>query len=188
MKRLLSALALLASPAAASDYCHELWYTRNAIMHQAGYCFGSVLGQAVFGTGPCIGKSVTLSPEDNQTVARLRAAEKELSCRVNTKQPHLELDDLFVRRQLWDVPIPDEAESACIGWMGPEVILHAGQGADTPVVGSILPGQTVSYGHWPGAGWTYVTVSPGQGDWRTISGGWMNYERIGEVPCQQYAG
>jgi hypothetical protein len=72
--------------------------------------------------------------------------------------------------------------------MGPEVILHAGQGADTPVVGSILPGQTVSYGHWPGAGWTYVTVSPGQGDWRTISGGWMNYERIGEVPCQQYAG
>ncbi|MEL0436252.1 YARHG domain-containing protein [Phycobacter sp. K97] len=73
---MLIALTLLAGPAAASDYCHDLWYTRNAIMDQAGYCFGSVLGQAVFGTGPCIGKSVTLSPQDNRTVARLRAAEK----------------------------------------------------------------------------------------------------------------
>lgn len=188
MKRTLTALALLTGPASAGDYCDELWYTRNAIMYQAGYCFGSVLGQAVFGTGPCIGTSVTLSPEDTQTVARLRATEKELSCRVDTKQSHLDLDDLFIRRQLWDVPIPEDRQSACIGWMGPDVTLHAGQGSDTPVVGSIMPGQTVSYGHWPDEGWIYVTVSEHGDNMPAISAGWMNYERLGEVPCQDYQG
>ena len=188
MKRLLSALAVLASPALADDICHDLWYTRNAIMDQAGYCFGSVLGQAVFGTGPCTGKSVALSPADSRIVAQLRRAEKRIGCRVNTKQPYLDLDDLFVRRQLWDLPVPDEIPGACIGWLGPQVSLHTGHAENAPVIGYILPGQTVSYEHWPEGGWTYVTVSPGAGDWRTIGGGWLNQQRHGEVPCQDYAG
>ena len=46
MKRLALLCALLASPAAASDVCDDLWFTRNLIMDRAGYCFGSVLGRA----------------------------------------------------------------------------------------------------------------------------------------------
>ncbi|MDE4098813.1 DUF4453 domain-containing protein [Phaeobacter gallaeciensis] len=188
LKSAVACLALFAAPAAAGDFCHDLWYTRNAIMDQAGYCFGSALGQAVFGTGPCIGKSVSLTPQDQQRVAQIQGMERDMSCRVNTKQHHLDLDDLHIRRQLSDLPIPDEIQGACLGWMGPATALHAGHSEASPVIGQILPDDTVSYSHWPDAGWTYVTTSAGHGDWRVKSGGWLNYEKAGEVPCRDFAG
>ena len=157
-------------------------------MDRAGYCFGSALGQAVFGTGPCIGKSVSLTPQDQQRVAQIQGMERDMSCRVNTKQHHLDLDDLHIRRQLSDLPIPDEIQGACLGWMGPATALHAGHSEASPVIGQILPDDTVSYSHWPDAGWTYVTTSAGHGDWRVKSGGWLNYEKAGEVPCRDFAG
>lgn len=72
MKCLVAALSLFAAPVLASDTCHDLWFTRNAIIDRAGYCFGSPLGQAIFDNTGCIGKSVNLPPQDARTVALIR--------------------------------------------------------------------------------------------------------------------
>ena len=48
MRRAAICAFVVAGPAAADERCHDLWFARNAIMDRAGYCFGSVLGQAVF--------------------------------------------------------------------------------------------------------------------------------------------
>ena len=89
MKRLILALILLASPAAAADVCDDLWFTRNLIMDRAGYCFGSALGQAVFDNGNCIGKSVSLSTQLQRQVAEIRELEKQIPCKVDTARTRL---------------------------------------------------------------------------------------------------
>ncbi|MCK5500992.1 MAG: YARHG domain-containing protein, partial [Tritonibacter mobilis] len=70
MKLIVPLLALAAAtPAVAGDYCADLWFTRNAIIDRAGYCFGSTLGQRLFDNGDCIAKSVSLSDADKAKVA-----------------------------------------------------------------------------------------------------------------------
>ena len=185
MKYLVCALCLLAAPAAASDACHDLWYTRNALIDRAGYCFGSTLGQAIFYNGDCTGKSVTLPPQTEQTVAAIRHLEARIGCRVNTNQTFLNLDDLHLRRQLWDLPVLDELQSACLGWIGSAVGLRAGHRRDAPVIGQIRSGDHVKYGHPPVGSWTYVTTSGP--DWRVVSGGWLDMSAVQEN-CRDIAG
>ena len=75
MKFLVVALSLLASPALASNACHDLWFTRNAVIDRAGYCFGSPLGRAVFNNAGCTGKSVSLPPQAQRMVAQVKEME-----------------------------------------------------------------------------------------------------------------
>ena len=177
-------LLLTASPAFASDICNDLWFSRNAVMDRAGYCFGSPLGQAVFDNRDCTGKSVTISASNQRVVADLQRAERRLGCKVNTKARRLQLYDLSIRRHLMDQPVRDEFESACLGWIGPVIPLRAGTDARRPVIGAIQPGDYVSYAHIPRQGWTYVTVT--DGNRRLKSGGWLDLA----VPeqCAQFAG
>ena len=70
MRALTLLLFLIASPAAASDVCHDLWFTRNLIMDRAGYCFGSMLGKATFDNSDCTGKNVSLDAGDQLMVNR----------------------------------------------------------------------------------------------------------------------
>ncbi|KIC34946.1 DUF4453 domain-containing protein [Leisingera sp. ANG-M7] len=185
MKSLAAVFFLLAAPALASDACHDLWFTRNAVIDRAGYCFGSPLGQAVFNNGDCTGKSVSLPPQSERLVADVKQMEARFGCRVNNKQTHLDLDDLFLRYQLWDLPVRDEFESACLGWLGPVMGLRAGHRPDAPLVGQIDPGDYVNYSHIPVGSWTYVTTSGP--DWQVTSGGWLDTSQFQEQ-CQDYAG
>jgi len=185
MRAILILLAMAATPAVADDYCHDLWFTRNAIMDRAGYCFGSVLGQRAFDNGDCIGKTVTLSDADAAKVARIQAQEARGSCRVDTSQTTLYLSDLAIRRRLIDLPVRDDLESACIGWLGERLPLRAGHRQNAQVVGQIQPGDTISYSHLPEGGWTYVTTSTG--DWQIKSAGWLHFAAI-EERCRQIAG
>lgn len=154
-------------------------------MDRAGYCFGSVLGQAVFDSSDCRGKSVSIDLADQATVATIRDMEARWSCKVDTGQSNLDVDLLWLRRALRDQPVRDEFESACIGWKGAPVALHAGHDVETPVVGQITPGLNVVYSFIPVGSWTYVEVkSP---DWDALSGGWLNM--AGRVEdCADFAG
>ncbi|WP_424978421.1 DUF4453 domain-containing protein [Leisingera sp. S232] len=185
MKSLVALFSLLAAPALAGDACHDLWFTRNAVIDRAGYCFGSPLGQAVFDNGDCTGKSVALPPQDQRLVSKVKQMEARFGCRVNNKQTRLDLDDLFLRYQLRNLPIRDEFESACLGWLGPVIGLRAGHSSDAPLVGQIDPGDYVKYAHIPVGNWTYVTTSGS--DWQITSGGWLDTSLFQEQ-CRDIAG
>ena len=175
----------VASPAVADEFCHDLWLARNAIMDRAGYCFGSVLGQAVFDNADCVGKSVSLTPDAQATVARIQERESENACRVNTKQTTLDVKALELRLDLVHQPVRDLYESACLGWLGPVTPLRAGHDGGAAVVGEVHRGDFVLYSHEPVGDWAYVTVS--DSDWLVITAGWMDFSSVDET-CTDYAG
>ncbi|MEX0316748.1 MAG: DUF4453 domain-containing protein [Ruegeria sp.] len=186
MHRVFLFLLLSTSPAwAGGDGCHDLWFTRNLIMDRAGYCFGSALGQAAFDNSDCIGKSVSLDPASAQMVDQIRGMERFHGCTVDTGQVWLDLDDVFIRRQLTDLPIREEFESACIGWLGPVTILYSGHSPGAVPVGQIQPGDTLSYSHLPVGNWTYLTVRGP--DWQIKGGGWLDTAATPEQ-CREVAG
>lgn len=185
MRLFLFLAALLPLPAHAGDGCHDLWFTRNLIMDRAGYCFGSALGQAVYDNGDCVGKTVSLGPSQTQQVNTIRGMEKFHGCNVNTSGRYLDVPDHSIRRYLIDLPIRDEYESACLGWLGPVTPLYSGHSLGTAPLGQIQPGDYVHYAHIPVGSWTYVTVQTPQ--WQIKTGGWLDMNSITET-CQDYAG
>lgn len=170
MIRLTLCLALFSGPALA-DPCADLWFSRNQTMNQAGYCFGSNLGQALFDNADCTGKTVTLTPEQSQIVARVKAIEKEVGCKVDTTSRRIELEDLALRRQLTVQPVLDEFPSGCVGWTGGQIRLHAGTSSATQVIGSAQTGDNIYFSHSPQNGFSYVTVTDSA--FVAKSGGWL---------------
>ncbi|GAA6195505.1 hypothetical protein NBRC116598_09490 [Pseudophaeobacter arcticus] len=181
----LGAVLLSASSATANDYCEDLWFTRNAIMDRAGYCFGSPLGQAIFDNSDCLGKSVSLSSDDQKRVTELQRLEQQEHCRVNTAKRHLSLDDLGLRKDLWHLPLRDLSGSACIGWLGPQVGLRIGHSQDAPIIGKISPGDTIGYNYLPEDGWDYVQVY--DSNWSLKSAGWTDLA-VSPKSCRDIAG
>ncbi|MEP2715978.1 DUF4453 domain-containing protein [Pseudophaeobacter sp.] len=182
---LVTTAILAPSLALADEFCEDLWFTRNAIMDRAGYCFGSKLGQAIFDNSDCLGKTVSLSAEDQEMVAELQALEREGDCRVDTSKGSLSLPDLAQRQALWHLPLRDISESACLGWRGKSVGLHAGPGKDTPVIGKITPGDTIGYSYLPQGDWDYVQVF--DSNWVFKSAGWTDLH-VSPQTCSDIAG
>ena len=60
--------------------CGDLWYMRNRIFHENGYCFGSERGISTFGNAECFTKSPTLSEADTAFMNAIKLAEKDLDC------------------------------------------------------------------------------------------------------------
>tara|TARA_R110002033_G_scaffold36345_2_gene74698 strand:+ start:1089 stop:1643 length:555 start_codon:yes stop_codon:yes gene_type:complete len=170
MIRLTFCLALFSGPALA-DPCADLWFSRNQTMNQAGYCFGSNLGQALFDNADCTGKTVTLTPEQSRIVAQVKAIEKEVGCKVDTTSHRIDLEDLAVRRQLTVQPVLDEFPSGCVGWTGGQIRLHAGTSNATQVIGSAQTGDNIYFIHSPQNGFSYVTVT--DSNFAAKSGGWL---------------
>ncbi|MFY0634588.1 MAG: DUF4453 domain-containing protein [Vannielia sp.] len=159
--RLATALLLLASPALAGDgTCDELWFTRNAIFHQAGYCFGSPLGEAIFGNDGCTTKTPALSAAQKARLARIKAEEE--GCTIDTSRRSLDIPDLDIRRRLSLLPIRTIGESGCIGWKGGPVSLRAGTSISAETLFVLEPGDVVLFAHAmeqaEGQDWDYVQV------------------------------
>lgn len=182
---LATAVGLSPSLATAEEYCEDLWFTRNAIMDRAGYCFGSNLGQSIFDNSDCLGKTVSLTAEDQAMVAELQALEREGDCNVDTSKRSLSLADLAQRRLLSHLPLRDISESACLGWRGKSVALHAGPDDTAAVIGKIARGDTIGYSHLPQGHWDYVQVF--DGDWILKSAGWTDL-RVSPKTCSNIAG
>ncbi|WP_299420881.1 YARHG domain-containing protein [uncultured Shimia sp.] len=60
--------------------CDDLWYMRNRIFHENGYCFGSDRGISTFGNDGCFTKSPSLSEVDTTILNAIKVTEKELGC------------------------------------------------------------------------------------------------------------
>ncbi len=63
--------------------CYDLWYERNLIYAENGYCFSTSLGKRAFAGYNCWTKNPALSGSEKQRVAQLRAEEKRRGCKVN---------------------------------------------------------------------------------------------------------
>jgi YARHG domain len=88
MKLLLSAAMaaglLVALPSMAfAESCYQLWYERNAIYDDYGYCFSTALGRQTFDNSDCYTRYPDLSYDDQQTVAYIQSQEKAKHCHVN---------------------------------------------------------------------------------------------------------
>lgn len=90
MRHLLTVAALAAfcaagGPARAQNgFCRDLWYRRNAIYKDAGYCFRTADAIRAFGNAGCQYDdmaSVPLSPVDHRIVAGIVEQEREAGCR-----------------------------------------------------------------------------------------------------------
>lgn len=186
--------ALIAPAAhAASEICEELWFTRNAMFDQAGFCFSSPLGRAVFDNRGCVGADVDLTTEQAALVDEVRTMERDLNCKVDTQAASLGFIDFEIRRDLDDFPMRDWSESSCIGWIGARAPMYAGAAERSRVTGWIEPGDNVLSSHTgrrdaAGRFWTYYTVyRSGSGARSTFkTAGWV----AGEIydNCQDIAG
>lgn len=79
-----AALTLAAAPfalanAARADACDRLWYKRNAIYADAGYCFKTERARSVFGPG-CHPPYGRLSPWARRRVSEIQAEEDDMGC------------------------------------------------------------------------------------------------------------
>jgi hypothetical protein len=174
--------------ARASWWCESLWFTRNAVLDRAGICFDSVLGQAIFDNTGCTGTSIALVPEFVQVVTYISELERREGCRIDTSRPVLNLPDLAIRRQLVEIPVPDENNGYnCIGWRGPSVALVTARSDQAAPVGRVDPGDFVGMWATPGAAWSYVVTSATPGG-PMKSGGWMQGGWDPNQFCAEQAG
>ncbi len=77
-------LILLPLEAVAQDYsrwsCGDLWYERNSIYANKGYCFKSNRARRVFGPN-CFPPYGRLAPHEERRVAEIKRWERRFGCR-----------------------------------------------------------------------------------------------------------
>ncbi|MFE1600030.1 YARHG domain-containing protein [Methylobacterium sp. ID0610] len=80
----LAAAGTLTSSQVSAQGCEDLWYQRNRIFKEAGYCFRTPRGTSAFGNAGCAygdERDVPLSGRERDAVAAIRDAERRLGCR-----------------------------------------------------------------------------------------------------------
>ncbi|MEM7301157.1 MAG: YARHG domain-containing protein [Pseudomonadota bacterium] len=78
-----------ASQTASAGECQDLWYERNAIFNNNGYCFRSNLGKSLFDNSDCYTRNARLTRGEQNRVARIKRRERQLGCSVNTRRRSL---------------------------------------------------------------------------------------------------
>ena len=77
-------LVVLGAGAGRADECSSMWYGRNQIYKNAGYCFKTARAIAEFGNAGCQYddiRDVPLSARDQATIARYVRGEQLYDCR-----------------------------------------------------------------------------------------------------------
>ncbi|MBO6637007.1 MAG: YARHG domain-containing protein [Roseitalea sp.] len=73
----------MAAPAAAQASCFDLWYERNLIYAENGYCFRTDLARRTFAGYECWTRNPSLSGYEQGRVDAIRAEERRRGCNVN---------------------------------------------------------------------------------------------------------
>ncbi len=66
--------------ASTGDVCFNLWYERNSIFHDNGYCFGSAKGKANFSNEGCFTSTPDLDASEKARVDAIAAEESRRGC------------------------------------------------------------------------------------------------------------
>jgi hypothetical protein len=81
-----AAVAVLALPGAAmaaKPSCYDLWYARNAIYDDNGYCFKTDLGKDTFDNSDCWTSKPKFSNKEWATIVAIKEQEEARGCHVN---------------------------------------------------------------------------------------------------------
>ena len=80
----LAAASLVALPSAAmAASCYDLWYARNEIYYENGYCFVTDLAISTFGNDDCYTKHPHFTHKEQVMIDVIAAEEKGRHCHVN---------------------------------------------------------------------------------------------------------
>ena len=73
---------VVATPASAQS-CADLWYQRNQIFADNGYCFKTQLGIDSFSNAGCFTKNPKFTRAETREIAAIKREEKRRGCKVN---------------------------------------------------------------------------------------------------------
>ncbi|KOR29432.1 hypothetical protein TI04_08655 [Achromatium sp. WMS2] len=68
---------------AEADVCYKLWYKRNLIYAQNGYCFQSPMARRTFRGYSCWTSRPDFSKAEKRRISRIKAEERAEGCMVN---------------------------------------------------------------------------------------------------------
>lgn len=183
---------LAATPVFADieDPCADLWFSRNAMLDQAGYCFSSPLGKAIFDNRDCTTKQPVLPPKVSRQIALIIKLEQGdpdgfyAACKIDTTKRHLDLAAISQRKQLGFQPATDGSTGVCLDYLGADIPLHSAPWKTARRIGEIKAGDNVSFSHQDWNGWSFSLIGRHQ-DWATA--GWYKAEFHGD-DCKAFAG
>ena len=80
----IAAVTLVALPSAAmAASCYDLWYARNEIYYENGYCFVTDLAIDTFGNDDCYTKHPRFTKKEQRKIDKIVAEERSRHCKVN---------------------------------------------------------------------------------------------------------
>ena len=171
--------ALAATPAFAN--CEEMWFVRNLIFDNAGMCFNSPLGRAMFDNSDCTpGKQVEIGSIDEDVVAQIKAYEADLDCAIDTSRTTLDIPYADLLRSADQLPVVGMGESACFGFNAPTIPVRSNLGIGAAITGSITAGDTVYFNYDDFGGWEFVMTDR--------IAGWIPLGTITADMCTEWAG
>ena len=69
--------------AAVAQSCFDLWYERNSIYDENGYCFSTELAQEYFDNDDCWTKRPKFSRSEQRQIEAIKEEEDDRGCRVS---------------------------------------------------------------------------------------------------------
>lgn len=172
------------------DPCADLWFSRNAMLDRAGYCFTSPLGKAIFDNRDCTTKTPVPSPEARQQIAIIRDLERGdadgfyAACNIDTTTDSLDLAAIPLRQQLEFQPATDGGTGICFGYLGPDIPIYAAPWENAHRIGDIKAGDSITFNHLDWNGWSFSLIGQQDG-WRAA--GWHK-AALGGDSCEAFAG
>ena len=147
--RLLLCTAVLSTPSfvSANSACDDLWFVRNQIFDQQGFCFSTPLGMSIFDNSDCSTNSTALSETDQKRVADIVVMEAEWGCNTDTSRNTLDIHSFEKRQRLTVQPLHDFTESSCIGYFGETIPLLDGPNDSAIQIGEITKGSDILSAH-----------------------------------------
>lgn len=65
---------------AFADVCYDLWYERNSIYNDNGFCFKTSDGRNAFDNSDCYTDSPDFTKSEQRRIDRIRSQENEYGC------------------------------------------------------------------------------------------------------------
>ncbi len=189
--RCLVLVGLLPTTAAADieERCEELWFARNAMLNDAGYCFSTTLGRSLFNNADCTTRQPIVDRQVSEQISIIQRLERDppfasitqsgqrKSCQIDTSQSSLsDVRYIELRKRVTFQPATDGASAGCLGYNGEPFLIHAAPDPQSRVLGRVEPGFSFSLSHLPWRDWNFALVwrDPSEGDPITI--GWYRHD------------